>query len=686
MKSINIVSKKISVFAIFFVLFGSLFSSFAYASASSTFFDISIDRVRLNGQAIAPSSTNLINDANVFSVLVDITSVGTVENGHIEAILRGRSAGKTVSDSTATFNLAKGQKTASTLTLSLIDGLKSEREYDLTIKVIDAKGNSEQKSYGVATKTSSSIGKLDLSIDRARINGEVITPSNSNFITRSNDFDVLVEITALEDMENAHMEAILKDALSGTVVSDATSNFNLLQDARTSRLLSLHLLDGMRKSDSFQLTIRILNADGDSISKTYGLRTKGRFLSTNLRNLDISINSVDVEDKTLAENENNFVVITGTSKKNLNVRVGMTSLENVDNARVDAVLSFENGDVVADTTSIFNMNDGETAFKDLQLPLIGKFDQNKFTLRVKVTDAEGDSEEKSYGLKISTNKFPFVISSISAEPDRIESGKSVDVKVMFKNAGVVPLNGLKMTVSIPELDVSSARYIDASKSNMPDITEHFLLKIFEDAQTGAYTIRSEIKSQFGTESEVKELPIYILGKEDQPVLLPTGQLSVIAPQRQDMKNDGTEVAYPLTFKNEGPGSAAYVLLLDGRGWANLRLTESNVFILRPGETRTVNVLASTTASKGEHVFLAEVKSSGKLLKQVPLRANVVQTANNSGIILLLNALEIFLVIAVLALFAAGVYFGVRRLNEENGAPSEPVNTEPMYKPEAESYY
>ena len=119
MELINRMNNKISVFAVFFILFGSMFSSFAYAGIgqTSSFFDVSIDRVRLSGQDLAESNNNLINDANVFSLLVDITSVGTIENGHVQAILRGRSKGSTVSDSTATFNLGKGEKSTSTLAL-----------------------------------------------------------------------------------------------------------------------------------------------------------------------------------------------------------------------------------------------------------------------------------------------------------------------------------------------------------------------------------------------------------------------------------------------------------------------------------------------------------------------------------------------------------------------------------------
>ena len=510
--------KKLFTLTALLLVFASLFSGISYgASGSFSGFDVSIDRVTANGNVVTESRSNLMDDANAFSVIVEFTAVRALDDGHVEAILRGRQSGDVVSDATGTFDMFEGQNSIVLLSLVLTDGLKREDEFDLTVKIVDIRGNSEQKTYGIKTRDTRTRGRLDVSIDRVFVNNKVVAESKTNFIDESNDFDVLVEFTALEDLEDARVEAVLKDLRSGNVVADASSNFDLSQDSSSSVLLSLELLDKLKDSSSFELAVRIADAEGDSVQKVYGLRMKdgnGNGVSggSSSRNLDISVDSVEVESRVVAENENNFVVI-GESKKELDLRVRLTSLEDIQDAHIDAILTFENGDVVADATAAFDISEDENAAKKLELPLIGSFGQNSFKLKVRVIDAEGDSEEKVYGLKISKKRFPFVISSISLSPEsNAEAGKNLIAKVRFRNSGVVPLDGVNVKVSIPELGVSASKFADSIEGFDTEASEEFVLKILDNTPTGTYTLRSEVTSQFGSESEVKEIPVFILGK------------------------------------------------------------------------------------------------------------------------------------------------------------------------------
>ena len=674
--------------ALLFVFVG-LVSVMAYAGSStgSSSFDVSIDRVIVNGDVVTESKTNILDKSDTFFINVEFTALATLEKAHIEAVLRGRQSGDVVSDSTATFDLARNQSSSAFLFVVPKDGLRREKEFDLTLKIVDTKGRSEQKSYGIKFKRITSGRALDVSIDRVKVNGKVVAASKTNFIDESNDFDVAVEFTALEDLENAHVDAILKDLISGDVVADATSNFKLDHDSSSSKSLRLELLNRLKDSNSFELTIRLVDADGNSVEKTYGLTMRDDNIAdgqTSSGNLDISIDSVEVASKAVAENEKTFVIIS-EGKKNLDVDVRLTSLENIKDAHLEAVLEFENGDVVADATTTFDLNKDQKAVKKLELPLIGKFEQQSFSLKVRVIDSEGDSEEKIYGLRLSQNKFPFVISSILLSPeDSADAGKSVAVRLFFKNSGLVPLDGVTAKISIPELSVSSTRFIGQIKNiQLPDASQEFLLKIPESAQTGTYTVRSEISSQFDSQTEVKELPIYILGTTEQTKQVVNDRLVIKAPvTKQDIRNDGSEVIYPLTFTNEGPGANTYTLLLDGANWAELRLAESNVFVLNPKESKTIGVYASSNGyAAGEQIFLVTIKSGDKVLKQVPLKGNVVGTAAK-GILSskLKGLLEIVLIAFVVFLAAIGLFFGVRKYiqGEESGETSDTASGEAYY--------
>ena len=682
-------NKKTFALTALLLVFGALFSGLSYAGVSGTASDVSIDRVKVNGETIAESETNLLEDNDDLDIVVSLTAIEDVSNIFVEAILTDSSTGNTVADSTGTFSLSTNQNTLVALSLQLIDNLKRQKDFDLEIKVVDINGNTERKSYGIKfTGKTRGAGKLDVSIDRVIVNSKSVAESKTNFIEEADEFDVLVELTALEDLEDAHVEAVLKDLRSGTVVADSTSTFDLDSDSSTSALLRLELINDLKKSNRFELTVKIVDSEGDSIQKVYGLTMRDRVGIAGdgtSRQLDISMDSVEVENDVVAENENNFIIIDKGEKK-LNLKVRLTALENVEDAHIDAVLTFENGDVVADATTTFDISDGENVVKELELRLISKFEQNSFKLKVNVVDAEGDSEQKVYGLKISEKKFPFVVSSMALSPeDNAEAGKNLGVRLSFKNSGLVPLEGINAKVSIPELGISSTKFIDQVKdSNLPEVREDFILKILDNVQTGTYTVRSEIVSQFGGESEVKEIPVFILGKSEQAEQLVNEKLLINIPiVKQDIYSDGSEVIYSLTLKNEGPDANTYTLLLDGANWANLRLSESNTFIVKPKESKTINIYASSKGSAiGEQIFLVTIKSNDRVLKQIPLKGNVIGV---KGLLAakLKNVLEVMLIMVVVLLVAAGFFFGIRKYMQGN---SRDISEEIPDQEQGEAYY
>lgn len=659
-----------SFLLVFAVLIGTYVhaGSISSSTSSSTFSssDVSVDSVKVNGKAFAEDRTNFIEDTVNLDVVVGMTAVRDLSDAHVEAVLTDLRTGNTIADTTGTFVLKQNQNTLVALSLRLIDQLKREKEFRLEINIVGVNGNKEQKTFGLRfTGAKAGAGRLDVSIDRIRVNSNIVAESKTNFIDRSSEFDILIEFTALEDLEDAHVEAVIKDLRSGLVVADASPNFNLVSDTSSSRSLRAKLLDKLKLSDSFELNVKIVDKEGNSVQKTFGLRLRGFDSaaggSSSFRLLDISIDSVELEGKTLAENENNFLIIDKGEKK-LKLRVRLTALENVEDAHVDAVLAFENGYVVADATVTFDIADGANNIKELELPLVGMFEQNNFRLKAKVVDAEGDFEEKSYGLRISQKRFPFVISSISLSPEsNAEAGKSLIAGLTIKNSGVVPLEGISAKVSIAELGISSAKLIDQIKSSKPaGMMGEFTLKIPDTAATGTYTLRSEISSQFGGEAEVKEMPIFVVGKEEQKKQVVNDRLIVNIPiVKQNIKSDGSEVAYPVILTNEGPDANSYTLLLDGAGWADLRLSDSNFVVINPKESKTINVFASSRkAALGEQIFMVTIKSSDKVLKQVPLKGNVIGAG---GIALSLKdiiemALIGFVVLAVLI----GLLFGIRR--------------------------
>ncbi len=652
--------------------------------------DISLDRVRINNQLLAPSQTNFIDKNNNLAVSVQFTPLEDLKGAHVEAVLKDLNSGTVVADATSNFDLTADVSATSLLNLVLQNGQRNSDSFELTVKITDLDGNLIQQVYGIRTRQSSSsssggaLSGLDISVNRVLVNNQAVASSQTNFVDRSNELDVVVEFTALENLNNAHVEAILKNLQSGDSVADATSTFNLNDGSSTSSSLKLNLLDRMKQSDSFELTINIIDQDGNTLRKVYGIsmRDRNRVANGVGRSLDVSIDRVELENKkVLAENENNFVILDNINDK-MRLKVDLTALERINNAHVDAVLQFENGNVVSDATRTFDISTGQNTIKNLEIPIIGKFQQANFRLKVKIVDPDGNVEEKSYGLIISQQKFPFVISTVSLTPeDNVEAGKNLVVKLGFKNSGVLPLNGVTVKVSIPELGISSTKFIEnIGKSSLQEFNGEFVLKLLDNVQTGAYTVRSEVASQFGGDSEVKEIPVSIIGQNDQQAQIINDKLVIKIPIVKQDINDGSESIYPIALRNDGPGAKTYTILLDGAGWANLRLSESNTFVLKQKESKTINVYASSNGNaKGEQAFVVTIKSEDNVLSQVPLKGNITTRRSSFGMSTIFG---IILIGTVILLLLAGLVYIMRR--HSDGGTGQ--TTEIPDESEGEAYY
>jgi len=401
--------------------------------------------------------------------------------------------------------------------------------------------------------------------------------------------------------------------------------------------------------------------------------------------LDISVNSVEVENNNIVEGRTNFIALS--AKKDLSLSVKFTPREDLKQAHIDAVMTFENGDSVSDTALTFDALKGQETAKTFKLLMINsKFAQGNFDLKLSFVDEDGNTLEKNYQVKITPQKNPFAASLISLSPeDNVQAGKSLGVSINLRNTGVQPLEGIVLKVSIPELDVSSSRFIDQLKDGQ---TADFALKIPENAAAGTYALRTEIKSQLSGNTETREIPFSVAGKSVQTSV---NQLSVSVPFfEQNLNNDRSEVAYPLTLKNNGASSNAYTLLLTGNDNINLRLSESNVFILGASESKTVNVYASSTGkSTGRQTFFVDIKSGDKLLNQVVLRANITTAAGLWYFSGLKSALMIILIVTAILLAGIGLFFGfAKNMQPRNNQAEESSNLaeEIPDTAEGEAYY
>ncbi len=525
--------------------------------------------------------------------------------------------------------------------------------------------------------------QFDVSIDRVLVAGNVVTESIFNIIEDSDDYVVQIELTAVSDLKNIHIEAKLKDK-NNNAVSDSTTTFNLSKNQSSVSFLRLTLADKLKRQKEFELIIKVVDTHGNFEQKNYKLKTKITEIG---RKLDVSIDKVEVEAQVITKDQNNLLLLK--DEKELNVKVTLTSLENIDKLHIDAILTFEDGNVVSDSTKNFDINKDTTVIKKLDVPLTNFINiaDTHFNLIIRIIDTEGNSIENVYGLK-SGKRLPFFIGSISLNPEnRVYASKNIVVRSTINSN--INLEDINLKVTIPQIGLDSTKQISKTKNKF-DTIEEVILKIPDNTPTGTYSLR--VEGMLGdTIIDSKVMSISVIGKNDQIKQIINDRLIINVPiLSQDIekyrknKNEKSEVIYPITLTNEGPDANAYTIVLDKSELLDLRLSESSAFVIKPKESKIINVYASTKSDLyKEQTFLVTIKSNDKTLHQIALKANIISKDDKSdfykeSIIIL----KIVVMMLILSLFAVGIFFGFKR---HLYVFNTPINDKSKGKPKGKEY-
>ncbi|MBW2976412.1 hypothetical protein KY347_03125 [Candidatus Woesearchaeota archaeon] len=398
----------------------------------------------------------------------------------------------------------------------------------------------------------------------------------------------------------------------------------------------------------------------------------------------MSIEEVKINGDIVTESGTNFILDVERGE-DIDVKVKVKSDVDADNVEIEATLSGIDSDTkVEDVTDVFDAKANVTYIKKLTLPLIAKMDQDGYKLRIRVSDRDSPTVEKTYELEVDTKRHDIEIRDIVLSPDtEVKAGRALLATVRLRNRGEKDEDGVKVVVSIPELGVSAADFIDELEKEDDDddqaTTEEMFLRIPDNAETGDYTVKVEVFFDDMDKSNVKETTIFVLGEEEEAVeAIPKDEKTIItvAVDKQSAMKGGAEVAYPIALTNAGSSSKTYTVSADGAAWANLRISPSNVLVIGAGDSKAFTVFASAkeNAPAGDQTFAVTISSGDKVLKQLPLSVNVQEeAAAPSGVSKLKSGLEIGLVVLVILLVIIGLIIGFSKLrgdDEEEGKEEE----------------
>ena len=398
--------------------------------------------------------------------------------------------------------------------------------------------------------------------------------------------------------------------------------------------------------------------------------------------LSVTIDSVKLDCDVLSPTSTNEVFDFERDQE-LDVKVRITANAASNDVQIEvAIRGYDHDDLIEDITDTFDVKQGVTYTKKLTLPLRQRLDQDRYKLRVLITDRDGDLIQETYELEINTKRHAIQIRDVVLSPgEEVRAGRALLVAVRLRNMGEKDEEGIKVTVSIPELGVSASDFVDELEKDGDDddetTTEELYLRIPDSTETGEYTLRIVVEFDDGDEREVEERVIRVIGEEGltvQETLTKEKTIITVAADAQSLQT-GQEVAYPITLTNAGSNSKTYIVSANGASWANFRISPSNVVVIDAGESKAVSiyVTANANALAGQQTFTVTISIGDKVLKQIPLTANVSVVNTTTK---LKKGLEVGLVVLVVLLVIIALIIGFSKLRgKEEGKEGE---EEPYY--------
>ncbi len=396
--------------------------------------------------------------------------------------------------------------------------------------------------------------------------------------------------------------------------------------------------------------------------------------------------TVEVEGTELSETAVNSLSIERDTE--ISVRVEIESTANLEDVEIEAFISgyeYNDRERISDTTHIFDMENATTYVKKLTLSLPYRVDEDAYKLRVIATDRNSDEKIKNYKLKIDVPRHSLTVDDVIFSPEGyVGAGKALLTTVRVSNRGQKSEDGIKVSVAIPELGISASDYIDEveeeGSGNDDEVTsEELYLRIPVCTKPGTYSVVVEVKYDEGFETITKKSNIEVLEDGACKAGTAAGEGAEGVPQTiinigsvsQELTAGTGGATYPITVTNGGASSRTYTITTAGLSdWATSAITPTNTIVLGKGETQTIYTYVSAVSGTqaGQRMFSVAISSGDKVLKQIPLTANVVKGAGVASN--LKRALEIGLVVLVVLLVILGLIIGFNRLKGTESGSEE----------------
>lgn len=403
-------------------------------------------------------------------------------------------------------------------------------------------------------------------------------------------------------------------------------------------------------------------------------------------------NRVEVNDITASPNGGNTIYVERGETARVEVYFRGTDVgeDPVDNVRVKAWIGgYEHGDV-RDTSDIFEVEPGVEYKKTLRLEMPGDMDANDdYTLHVEIYDDDREIREE-YVLRVQEKRHLLSIQDVIFNPGlEVKADHLLISTVRVENLGDKKEEDIKVSMSIPELGLSTRVYIDELVAHECEddcdddeedsaSSDELFLTIPEYAKTGLYELIIEVEYDNGHEVLEERYELMVLGG----VSAPTEQTTVSVDMTSQELTGEKGAVYKFSIANLGSSTQTYSIEVVGEeNFATARVDPS---VITVGADQTgelfVFVSALETATEGKHLFTARVMSGNEVVKEVTLEADVADNGTTANFSDVRRGLEIGFVVLLIILVILGIVLVGKKIGKSDSGIEEPMSEE------GQSYY
>jgi len=393
---------------------------------------------------------------------------------------------------------------------------------------------------------------------------------------------------------------------------------------------------------------------------------------------DIDVNGIDMENSPIVYVERGEVV---------RVKVDLKALEDIDDLRVKAWIGgYEYGDV-KETTSIFDVEEGITYPVVLSFKTPTDIDASKeYTLHIEAYDKDNQYEEE-YTLRVKEKRHLINIQDVIFNPGlTIKNTDPLFVVVRLENMGDNKEEDIRVEVSIPELGISQATYVDEltkaddDDDESSDSSDALYLDL-EGVEQGVYKLRVIAEYNRGHDVAGREYALVVKEGDKKTVETP---LIVGVTQKSKIIAEGTTGTYQVSIANLGDTTVALTAELTGADtWASSFVEPELAVVPSSSKSELVVSITPNKDTQGKHQFLLTLKDGDKVIKQVAFETVVRGSTSSGAWAGVKTGLEIAFIVLLIIAIVLAVVMGIQKASTRK---EELPSTESQLAPEPATYY